>query len=225
MESKKTNKADLEKSRGLRIQLGIILVVSVVLFIMQYDTKKQTANIDFNTAEIEFEIELEKPVSYKNLTPPQPNNKFTEIYSILNETQPDDTSEVLIYNIYNSIKPVDYSLDENNFNIEETLILNDRQAEFPGGKPGLRVFLNNNIQYPDKAKENNIQGSVLVKFTIDNTGQVKDIEVIGKVHYLLDNEAVKLIKKMPKWQPAFINGKYTDYKIVLPINFILNSNS
>jgi len=223
MEVKKTNKANLEKSRGLRVQLGIILVVSVILFVMQYDTKKKTTAYNFNAAEIELELELDTHQSSKKISRPLPKSNFTEIYSIINQTNIDDTSRILLFDNYNNIKPVDLSFDESSLEIEEVYNLTDRPAEFPGGKSGLSAYLNNNLHYPEKAKELNIQGSVLVKFTIDNNGAAKEIELIGKVHYLLDEEAVRLIKKMPKWNPAFISGKYTDYKIVLPINFMLNN--
>lgn len=96
-----------------------------------------------------------------------------------------------------------------------------KRAEFKGGKQALAEFLKNNLMYPLEAEKANIQGRVFVSFIIKKNGSIGDIEVIRGVHPLLDAEAIRVIKIMPKWEPATENGEKIDSKFTLPVSFLL----
>lgn len=97
----------------------------------------------------------------------------------------------------------------------------DIQPKYPGGDKVLYRFLSNNIQYPVEAQEKNIQGSVVCQFVIEKNGSISDVKVVRSVHPLLDKEAVRVIKLMPKWTPGKQDGEVQRARYTLPISFKL----
>lgn len=96
--------------------------------------------------------------------------------------------------------------------------------EFPGGEEALARFLKNNLHYPGMAIDNGIQGIVFVKFVVRDTGEISDVELAGaKKGAGLDEEAMRVVKKMPKWKPGKQNGQMVSVYFNLPINFRLEN--
>jgi len=93
-------------------------------------------------------------------------------------------------------------------------------AKFKGGKDALKKYLQENLQYPNDAKEKNIQGRVYVKFKISETGKIKQVKVIRSIHPIIDKEAIKVVKSMPNWIPAKSNNENIESEKVLAIIFI-----
>jgi TonB family protein len=77
------------------------------------------------------------------------------------------------------------------------------------------------LRYPEEAREEGIQGRVMVRFTIDVDGSVKDATVTRSVDPLLDAEALRVINASPKWKPAKVNGKPVKVSLSIPVEFIL----
>ncbi|HOJ37167.1 MAG TPA: energy transducer TonB [Ignavibacteriales bacterium] len=90
---------------------------------------------------------------------------------------------------------------------------------FPGGDDELVNFLSKNLKYPELAKRAGITGKVIVDFVIDIDGKISDIKVVKGIGYGCDEEAIRVIKLMPKWIPAKIDGKPIRFKLSLPILF------
>ena len=97
----------------------------------------------------------------------------------------------------------------------------DKKAEFPGGNMELMKWLNDNLEYPYIAMDNNIQGKVFVKFIVRKDGSIDNIQVERGVHQSLDKGATNLIKRMPIWQPAEKNGVIVSSYFTLPVTFVL----
>lgn len=93
--------------------------------------------------------------------------------------------------------------------------------QFPGGEPALLNFLTQNTNYPQEAMDKNIEGVVIVKFTVATNGYVKDIQIIKSVNQLLDDEAIRVFKTMPQWTPGTVDGQPTEVSMVLPVTFKL----
>jgi len=91
--------------------------------------------------------------------------------------------------------------------------------EFPGGEEALNNFLISHIIYPPKAKENKISGTVYVKFRIEVDGSISECIILKSVHELLDNEAIRVVKSMPKWIPVIYEGKPIKVWFIIPIKF------
>lgn len=103
-------------------------------------------------------------------------------------------------------------------------LIPEQIPEFPGGEEKLLKYLQNNIVYPQTAKENNITGKVFVTFVISRDGAVKDVKVLKGIGGGCDEEAVRVIKNMPKWQPGKQDGKTVNVQFNLPIKFALQAN-
>jgi len=94
--------------------------------------------------------------------------------------------------------------------------------QFPGGIEALKEYIKMNLKYPKKSLKSGIDGLVIVSFVIDPGGSVGNIRINKSVDYELDNAAIELVKKMPKWKPALNEkDKETMSSFMLPINFII----
>ncbi len=110
---------------------------------------------------------------------------------------------------------------ESSLNDEIAYNVVEKMPEYPGGDMELRKFIAQNVKYPTEAQELGIQGRVYVSFVVGMDGVVKDIKVVRGVHETIDNEAVRVIGLMPKWEPGMQRGEYVNVNFTVPINFVL----
>lgn len=106
---------------------------------------------------------------------------------------------------------------------EKIFVAVEQPAEFPGGMPALMKWLNNNIRYPEAAQQNDIQGRVIVKFIVEKDGSIGNVTIAKGVDKDLDREAIRVVKKMPKWQPGKNNGQAVRSYFNLPVTFRLQN--
>ena len=114
--------------------------------------------------------------------------------------------------------------DENQYDDdsdENVYVVVDKMPEFPGGDDEMSRWLSKNIQYPEFAIVNNIQGRVVCQFVINKDGKITDIQVVRGVEASLDAEAVRVIRLMPNWTPGRKDGKNVKVRYTLPIRFKL----
>ena len=104
---------------------------------------------------------------------------------------------------------------------EEVFRAVEQMPQFPGGDGELMKFLRDNIVYPAMAQENNVQGKVIVQFVVTKTGDIGEVKVVKSVDRDLDNEAVRLVKKLPKFIPGRMNGQAVNVWYTLPVQFKL----
>jgi protein TonB len=90
---------------------------------------------------------------------------------------------------------------------------------FPGGIDALNWTIKQNIRYPKELADKNISGLVMVKFTIDSLGRVKNPTIIKSLHPDLDQEAIRVVSNLPKWVPATKDGNLISSEMVIPISF------
>jgi len=114
--------------------------------------------------------------------------------------------------------PTEYTEEES-----VPLVKVQKKAEFPGGKNKLMEYLIGNIKYPEEAANKSIEGTVLVKFVVKKDGYVDNINVLRGVDPILDEEAIRVVKNMPKWIPAQNAGKDVASYFTLPIRFSIGS--
>jgi protein TonB len=105
--------------------------------------------------------------------------------------------------------------------LEENTIFTvvQEKPEFPGGDAALFKFIGDNLKYPAEAESNNIQGRVILKFVVNPDGSVDKIELLRSVDPLLDTEAVRVVKTLPKFRPGKQNGSPVHVWFVLPVFF------
>lgn len=93
-------------------------------------------------------------------------------------------------------------------------------ATYPdGGMNGVKQFLIENMRYPSEAYEKKIMGKVFMGFSVSKTGEITNVKIKKSAHPLLDAEAIRVIKSMPKWTPGMLDGEPVDSYFSMPINF------
>jgi periplasmic protein TonB len=97
----------------------------------------------------------------------------------------------------------------------------ERDASFKGGPKAFQQYFINNIIYPQLCIEEHIQGRVFISFVVEKNGAISNVVVEKGVHPLLNAEAIRLVKSMPKWKPGKMKGIKVRTRCRLPINFIL----
>ena len=95
----------------------------------------------------------------------------------------------------------------------------ESMPEFPGGIEGLNTYLAERLTYPKYAREHKIKGRVILSFLIDSYGTIRDIKVVRGIGGGCDQEAIRVIRQMPAWKPAYQNGQPVSVQFTLPINF------
>ncbi len=225
MKEKKSPKAMLENKRIIFAQVGMIITLALVLLAFEwktYDTFNYLRQDRFDqTPEDLIQITIQpKP-------PPPP--KPIPITTILNQVDND---------IY-----IDTEIDidvEANANTEITLYVPDlpdegnegfvddipfvsvqHMPEFPGGEEARLQYLNDNLSYPILARETGIQGKVYLSFIIERDGSISTVELLRGIGGGCDEEAIRIIEDMPKWDPGSQRGVPVRVKLSIDIKFRL----
>ena len=94
--------------------------------------------------------------------------------------------------------------------------------EFPGGTEKFMEYLSGNIKYPEEAKEKGINGRVFINFVVEKDGSVTNVQVMKGIGGGCDDEAVRVVKAMPKWKPGMQDGKPVRVSYILPVTFKLD---
>ena len=118
-------------------------------------------------------------------------------------------------------QPIEFKLDGKN--TSEVYDMVKEAPEFPGGPKAMMEYLKTNMRYPQIAKENGIQGRVILQFVVDETGKVTDPKILRGVDPALDLEAIRLVEAMPQWTPGKQDGKAVAVKYTVPVSFKLDS--
>ena len=98
----------------------------------------------------------------------------------------------------------------------------EENPTFPGGDEARIQFLTSNMKYPTMARESGIQGKVYVTFVVEKDGRVTDVKILRGIGGGCDEEAVRVVKAMPRWNPGKQRGKSVRVQFTLPIQFTLN---
>jgi len=107
---------------------------------------------------------------------------------------------------------------------EEVYTSIEQMAQFPGGENELLKFISKNLVYPAKDLANNVQGKVVVRFVVSKSGVVDNVEVIRSLTPSADNEAIRVVKSLPRFIPGKQNGVNVSVWYVLPISYKLEFN-
>jgi len=222
MEAKKTNKANIEKSRGPITAIGLLFIGSVVLASFSFtngierDLRTKSAE---NSAEIQYmeetiKSEVEPPV----IVEPEVAQLPDEDIIIDSNSQDIPDTRIIV------ITPPDLTNGNNtNVTVEQPIIdFPDVEASFLGGAAAMQRWIAENVIYPQSSIEMNEQGRVYLSFVVEADGSLSNIEIERGVSQDLDKEAKRLIRKMPNWEAGEAKGKKARTLCRLPINFTLN---
>jgi len=97
----------------------------------------------------------------------------------------------------------------------------EQMPQYPNGDVELMQFLSTNLKYPQDAINKKIEGKVVCRFLVNKDGTVSDVKVIRSLYPSIDNEAIRVLKMLPKWTPGKQNGEFASVSYTIPITFKL----
>ena len=236
MEQKKTRRADIEQRRTTGFLLGLIFVLSIFYVTLEWNSTDSDDDINpIDLDELMHESEL-VPMSNEELTTRIEEKQETEKAEQLHvvddqvELQLDDVDiavegegdddETLLQELQEeedkSLAPL--NVDPNNplnFHIVEDL------PKYPGGAVEFMKWLTRNLQYPASARSRKIQGKVVAVFYVEKDGHVTGISITKSLSPECDREALRVLRKMPDWEPGIQNDQPCRTKVSIPIVFKL----
>lgn len=218
MEVKKSKSADLESKRWGFIALGLVISGAMVLMAFTY----QSVVIDPIAKVFEKEISKKDEIPldmFQNEPPPPPPPpqapppQITELKEVENDKEippPPVIDEDLR----------DFTLeDEGPAEVEKTVVLDFAEVnpEFPGGAAEMNKFIQETFEYPQLSVEMGEQGTVYVEFVVNKDGSIVSEKIVKSVSPAIDKEALRVVKKMPKWKPGEQAGKPVTVRFTIPI--------
>jgi len=219
MEEKKSRKADLEKKRVWFIQIGFVFVLSVLLLIFEWrmDSKGDSGKQQGTVVAIDMEIAVLPTEDHFVPPPPQPH-----LYQKVRLVAKTESGEEI--RIYDSKTLEELIVEPQNRTGEEVAVLlkvSESLPQFPGGNQALKQFIATNLNYPKSLQSQNVQGKVYVRFLVTAQGQVQKVTVLRKIYPALDAEAVRVIRSLPEWIPAYKGGSPVAMWQTLPVTFMI----
>ena len=249
MEVKKTSKASLENERTTFFLLGFVVALSSLFVIIEWQSEEFISPDwdGFSTLFIEEELiespeaisleshnseltqEESKLIEEQNepeIAEPDPSSAYNVVDELTEaeEIELDDLEREMLENpqtIKMEISFVAPRQKENEGEEDIVYIEADKMPQFKGGYTELVRFIYNRLEYPSIALKQRIQGRVWSSFIINKDGTVSDIKIEQGVYFSLDEEAIRVLKMMPSWEPGTINSESVRVKIYLPIVFKL----
>ena len=224
IDKKKSPKADLERKKMLFTQIGLVFALAVILLAFEWKSyEKQELSILNRMVDDTPEEMVEITLQEKPPPPPKPPQQTTVIEIVEDDVEIEDEIEIDVEadeeTIVEEYIPIDDEDEE-----EETQIFTvvESMPGFPGGDGARMKYLASNIKYPTLARESGIQGRVFVTFVVETDGRVTDVKILRGIGGGCDEEAVRVIKNMPKWNPGKQRGKSVRVQFNMPILFKLN---
>ncbi len=104
---------------------------------------------------------------------------------------------------------------------QDPVLIAEQMPEFVGGIKAMMEYVQKNVQYPNMARDNGIEGTVALRFVVNENGNISDIELLRGIGSGCDQEAVRVVQSMPTWKPGKQNGKAVKVYFTLPIKFKL----
>jgi len=229
MVSKKTKNADLERKRGLFMEIGFILALGLVVAAFEWtSTPKQVEG--FQQQDESNIVQENVPITRQEKQkqpPPPPPPKSTDVLNIvdndieiedelrLEETGADQSTEVQIDAFAQE--------EEEEVHEQNTFMIVEDMPKFRGGGiDKFRNYVQKTAEYPTLAQENGIEGTVYIKFVVNRDGDISGIEVVRGVDPSLNKEARQVIAQAPKWKPGKQRGQPVRVQFTIPVVFNLN---
>jgi protein TonB len=225
MEEKKSPKANLENKKLMFMQIGLIISLIIAWLAFEhksYDKREIDPSLLRQTEVVEEEmVEITKQEEPK----PQPvevPKQTTQLEIVQDDVEVEDieiNAEVDQQEVIEEYVPVE--VEEEDVQEQEIFQIVEEMPSYPGGEGKLMEYVAKNIKYPQIARETGIQGRVFVGFVVEPDGSVSNVKVLRGIGGGCDEEAMRVVKGMPKWKPGKQRGKAVRVSYMLPVNFKL----
>lgn len=226
---KKYEEASVSFYKPLFLLIGFVVTLSALLMAFNY-SPPQRGEVDLVVREASG-LEIENIPQTNQIRPPKPPPPPPpEVIEVRDELVVDATPEVLEleFDMEEVIEEPVYvppPVEEPQVGTEpeepDFFVVVEEMPEFPGGLAKMYEFLRENIQYPQVAKDNSIEGKVYLRFIVDEKGRISNVVVLRSVGGGCDEEALRVVKAMPRWKPGRQRGKPVRVQYTLPVHFEL----
>ncbi len=228
MQRKKTKKADLERKKGLFLEIGFIFALGLIVLAFEWTTRPEATEGFQNQDESDI-VQEEIPITRqeKKKEPPPPPPSSTEELNIvdddvniedelrLEETEADQDTEVAIDAFAQE--------EEEEEEEQQTFMIVEEMPKFRGGGiDAFRNFVQKTAEYPTIAQENGIEGTVYARFVVDADGQTREIRIVRGVDPSLNKEVKSVISNAPGWEAGKQRGQAVRVQFTIPVVFNLN---
>jgi protein TonB len=227
MELKKSKKVDLEKRKGMFIEIGLVVTLAIVLVAFEWTKGEDKGDDSDAVQEIQFEDEMMQ-ITRREEPKPEPKPEQPKVAEVLDIVDDDVEIEDDFDFDMEATDDTEYDFtsmmdDGEEIDEEEVFYIVEDMPTFNGGDPAteFRKYIASNLRYPEIAAENGISGRVIIQFAVNKVGIVVDAVVVRSVDPALDKEAVRVVMSSPKWTPGKQRGKAVKVLFTFPINFVL----
>lgn len=228
MEIKKTEEANLESKRLLFVEIGLVIALALTFIAFDWKTtEKQAAVLDAGPVQTIEEENI--PVTQEAPPPPPETAKVPVLSDQIDIIDDDIEVEDNILNLDDNddlvIEIKDYIEGPEEEVIEEEeipYVFVEQRPSFKGGDANaFSKWVASKLVYPEIAKENGVQGRVMISFTIKADGSVANVRVTRSLDPALDKEAVRVVSSSPKWTPGKQRDRAVNVSYSLPVIFQL----
>ncbi len=228
MEVKKSPKANLENKKLLFQEIGLIIVLAIVLVAFEWKTKEQSSSVFDQDTSVAIEEETVPITNEQPQLPPEMPKIpiLSDAIDIVDDNiQVDNQVFSFEDNDNLGVEIKEYVSEVGDEVIEEEEIpfaLVEEKPKFMGGDANtFSKWVNGKLVYPEVAKENGVQGRVILTFIVKSDGTVGNVKVLRGVDSSLDNEAVRIVKSSPKWTPGRQRDRAVNVTYTFPVIFQL----
>lgn len=225
MEEKKSPKANLENKKLMFTQIG--LIISLLIAWMAFEHKSyDKREIDPSLLNREVVVDEEMVEITKQEEPkPQPvevPKQTTQLEIVQDDVETEDL-EINVEVEQNEVieEYVAPEVVEEEVVEQEIFQIVEEMPAYPGGERALLEYVAKNIKYPQIARETGIQGHVFVGFVVEPDGSVSNVKILRGIGGGCDEEAMRVIKSLPKWKPGKQRGKAVRVSYQIPVVFKL----
>lgn len=231
MEAKKSEKADLEKKKGLHLEIGLVTILALVLVAFNLrSTDKKDSGFAQQMVSTEMEEEIIQTQEEQDIPEPEPEQPEPEVTTELEvvEDDADIKNELGIVNVDDNANKAQQEVvitdvgGEEIVEEDEIFVFVEEQPSYPGGEEALYKYLGESIQYPDVARDNGITGTVVIRFVVEKDGSISKAAIAREIGGGCGKEALRVVNAMPKWKPGKQSGKAVRTEFTLPVQFQLN---
>lgn len=221
MNPRKSHKGNLETRKTLFFEIGLVVVLALVYFSLNAKSYEQHKPVLILQQMQNLTTEM-IPITEQPKPKAPPPKQFIQIRLVSNHVNTDNLIDIDAGGNDNTAIP-DYipTLPDENVKDNHIFYYVKNMPSFPGGENALMKFLASNIHYPELAKETEIQGYVHLQFVVEPTGMIDHVRVVRGIGGGCDQEAVRVIKSMPHWNPGKQMGKPVRVSFSLAVNFRL----
>ena len=225
MEEKKSPKANLENKKLMFMQIGMIIALLIAWLAFEHKSyDKREIDESLRNREVVLDEEMVE-ITKQEEQKPQPvetPQQTTQLEIVDDDVETEDlniNAEVEqneVIEEYVAPEVVEEEVVE-----QEIFQIVEEMPAFPGGEAKLMEYVGKNIKYPQIARETGIQGRVFIGFVVEPDGSVSNVKLLRGIGGGCDEEAMRVVKSMPKWKPGKQRGKAVRVSYQIPVFFKL----